>query len=119
MAFRVRKTLFGRCILQVRADGQWIDMRPNDRLLDSFTIVTNDFMDEHAQMPHKLAAQLQSLRERVAVYERRAATARRARARKRVLPVLTDAIPSPLKVAAERAAIESSEFSNTQPGVHP
>lgn len=134
MAFRVRKTFFDRGILQRSEDGQWVDVRPTDELLEGFGIVSLDFAS--ASVPAVPIGRvlvpmtyLRELQERVAIAERRAATQRRVRARKRLLPVLTDVIPSPLKLAAERHAIERAihaddpsvieHFSNTQPGVHP
>lgn len=112
--FRVRKTFFGRCILQVSEHRQWVDVKPTDMLLKGFSIVSLEFADAAAVAPGTSLTSTKYLKQllaRVELYERRAAKARRARLKKRA-PVLSEALiealPKPAKLGAERVAIEQA-----------
>jgi hypothetical protein len=94
--FRVRRAYWSGCaILQVSEGERWVDADVTPSLEAGFSIV-------NTEMLRKLSA-------RVEQAERRAATARRGRIRKK-LPVLV----------TQLSAEESQRyFAVTEPGVHP
>lgn len=83
--FRVRVGfLSGNCILQVSRDGKWVDAEPRKNLVEGFHIIGRDWYTDNEGV-------IAILKARVDLYERRAATAKRGRAKKK-LPVLVEVV---------------------------